>query len=238
MNTAPHHRNGTSQPDIQSRKTRPKVATKRRTAMYSCASPRRLMVFRSSTLPPSRWRVLSTACVYNRSICAACDCTCVAKRELSADISTTLLSARRTCSTSPVSSSTSKSPSLSERRVCCCCCTCWCCTCCCNCWCCCCVCCSPEGGYEVDVEEEVAAFFAPEGAAGGGGGGARRRLCSASASTFLNRTSRHSSNEAATRCRYSVRMSTTPCRCATTCAPSRRPAAVSSTVDFSSPMCA
>mmetsp|Transcript_32727 Transcript_32727/g.82515 ORF Transcript_32727/g.82515 Transcript_32727/m.82515 type:complete len:243 (+) Transcript_32727:273-1001(+) len=215
------------------------------TAMMVCVSPLRLTVFRSATLPPSRVRVLSTASVYSRSICCACDCTCDANSELSAAISTTRPSVRRTCSTRPVSSSTSAFPSEDSDRCCCCC-----------CWgrpwspspppppspsrslsp-------SPECVYDVEAATPSAVPVEAEDASilrcvDGGGGGVRRRRCSASASTFRKRTSRHWSNDAATRCSSSVTMSTTPCKCAIPCGPSRRPAAVSSTVARSSAMCA
>ena len=72
----------------------------------------------------------------------------------------------------------------------------------------------------------------------GGLGGARLRLCSASASTFLNRTSLHWSNDAATLWSISVTMRTTPCMCATPCTPSVLAASTSCTVDLSMVMCA
>ena len=65
------------------------VATKSIKPTIICESPLRAMVFLNSTFPLSNRLVLSTACAYSVSICAACACTCVAKSDDSADISTT-----------------------------------------------------------------------------------------------------------------------------------------------------
>mmetsp|Transcript_15066 Transcript_15066/g.63531 ORF Transcript_15066/g.63531 Transcript_15066/m.63531 type:complete len:340 (-) Transcript_15066:9-1028(-) len=210
-------------PEIQSMNSNANVAANIKMATRRCASERRSTVFHNSTLPVCRARVASTACEYSVSICAACVCTCDANNEESADISSTDASARRTCSATPANSSANKS--LSDICVC--------------------VWSRPENptpsSPSLSSSGAAPTRGAPlplRGVANARGGGARLRLRSASASTFLNRTSLHWSNAEATFASRSVTMRTTPCRCATVCGVSSFPAARACTVDLSMSTCA
>ena len=178
-------------------KSNANVAANVKAATRRCASERRWMVLqsRNSTAPVCTARVASTACEYSVSICPACVCTCDANSEESAGHlqhgrlgASDLVGDARQLFRQHVALRHQRLRLVASRE-------------------------SRTGTLSRVVVGCGTSGRLPASTPAVSrtrGGGARLRLRSASASTFLNRTSLHWSNADATFASRSVTMRTTP----------------------------